>query len=465
MSPSPTRPGFLSTTDTLMLIAVFAGVAGSLVLWAGAAITAVLSGHPVPEVNPVTGLLALTEHSGKPAVAWRQPVGPAWLYWASTASVIVVLAAAGAVGWRWSTRNKAARIHDPRRNQGLASRTEVAKVAGAKALIARAGDLRPSLAHPQVGDLGHRLGSARGVDCYASVEDSVVLLGPPRSGKGVHIVINAILDAPGAVITTSTRPDNLTAALQARAKVGPVAVFDPQRLAPGIPSATRWSPIRGCENPQIAVIRAKALTAGAASGTTDSNFWQSSAEQAVRALLHAAALGNRSSADLYRWSLSAAQAREAVMILATHQGAALSWHQGLESIVGADHRQRDSVWAMVAIAFEALADPRVLDAVSPGPGEQFDPETFLRQRGTVFLVGTSTGASTTAGLVGAFVEDVAEAARRLAAASPGARIDPPLAMILDEAANYPLPSLTSLMSEGGRSRPGPPRRRSGHGRG
>jgi type IV secretory pathway TraG/TraD family ATPase VirD4 len=28
-------------------------------------------------------------------------------------------------------------------------------------------------------------------------------------------------------------------------------------------------------------------------------------------------------------------------------------------------------------------------------------------------------------------------------------LDPPLAMILDEAANYPLPSLTSLMSEGG----------------
>ncbi len=341
------------------------------------------------------------------------------------------------------------RTQDPRRIQGLASRAEVGKVAGARALIARAAELRPSLAHPQVGELGHRLGTARGVDCYASVEDSVVLLGPPRSGKGVHIVINAILDAPGAVITTSTRPDNLTAALEARAKLGPVAVFDPQRLAPGIPSSTRWSPIRGCENPQMAMVRAKALTAGAAAGTTDSNFWQSSAEQAVRCLLHAAALGDRTSADLYRWSLSAAQAREAVMILATHPRAALSWHQGLEAIVGADQKQRDSVWAMVAIAFASLADPRVLDAVSPGPGEQFDPQTFLRQRGTVFLVGTSTGASATAGLVGAFVEDVAEAARRLAAASPGARIDPPLSMILDEAANYPLPSLPSLMSEGG----------------
>jgi type IV secretion system protein VirD4 len=169
----------------------------------------------------------------------------------------------------------------------------------------------------------------------------------------------------------------------------------------------------------------------------------------VRALLHAAALGDRTPADLYRWSLSAAHAREAVMILVTHPLAALSWYQGLEAIVNADQRQRDSVWAMVAIAFASLADPKVLDAVSPRPGEHFDPKVFLRQGGTVFLVGTSTGASATAGLVGAFVEDVAEAARRLAAASPGARIDPPLSMILDEAANYPLPSLPSLMSEGG----------------
>jgi type IV secretory pathway TraG/TraD family ATPase VirD4 len=231
--------------------------------------------------------------------------------------------------------------------------------------------------------------------------------------------------------------------------VGPVAVFDPQRLAPGIPSATRWSPIRGCENPQTALVRAKALTAGAAKGTTDASFWQSSAEQAVRCLLHAAALGGCSTADLYRWSLSANQAREAVIILTTNPAAATAWDKALEAIVAADVKQRDSVWAMVGIAFAALADPNVLDALSPGPAEQFDPEVFLRERGAVYLVGTSTGAAATAGLVGAFVEDVAEAARRLAAASPGARVDPPLSMILDEAANYPLPSLPSLMSDGG----------------
>ena len=92
----------------------------------------------------------------------------------------------------------------------------------------------------------------------------MVLLGPPRSGKGLHFAIPMILDAPGAVITTSTRPDNLTATLNARANRGPVAVFDPQHLAAGAPSATKWSPIRGCEDPQTALVRAKALTTGAA---------------------------------------------------------------------------------------------------------------------------------------------------------------------------------------------------------
>jgi type IV secretion system protein VirD4 len=59
-----------------------------------------------------------------------------------------------------------------------------------------------------------------------------------------------------------------------------VAVFDPQRLATGIPSATRWSPIRGCENPQTAMVRAKAL----ASGISDAIGQKVSEEQAFRAL-------------------------------------------------------------------------------------------------------------------------------------------------------------------------------------
>ena len=92
----------------------------------------------------------------------------------------------------------------------------------------------------------------------------------------------------------------------------------------------------------------------------------------------------------------------------------------------------------------------MLDAVTPSPNEQFDPETFLTQHGTLYLLATGAGAGASAALVAAFVEDLIETARRLAARSPGARLDPPLLLALDEIGNLaPLPSLPMLMAEGG----------------
>jgi len=356
-----------------------------------------------------------------------------------------------AMAWAgWRLLHGASRAsEDPTRVEGLADRRQVSAIAGTKALLARASTLRPSLDHTTPAQVGYFLGRSRGVGCWASVEDSIVVVGPPRSGKGFNLVIPAILDAPGAVITTSTRADNLATTMSARSKIGKVAVFDPQGLAAGVSSSLRWSPIRGCERPQTAMIRAWALCADAGQGTESGSFWRQQTITSVRCLLHAAALGTRSPAELYRWSLNPAAAKEAVDLLVDSPGAAPAWDRALDAIIAADPRQRDSVWAMVANAFSSLADPHVLAAVSPEPQQGFDPVSFLRDRGTLYLLGTASGASATASLVAAFVEDVVEVARRLAAASPGARLDPPLGLILDEAANYPLPSLGALMSEGG----------------
>lgn len=432
----------IEASDRAFAIGTLSLAAYWAMLSAGAVLTSVVSLDGWPQLS-VTAPFEVLVHPAAPGQAFGLSAEPV-LFCSATAFVAFIVA----TPWL---------IYIARRGQGgqhlegCATGTQVAAAAGKRGLTRRGAVLRPSVAAPTPKDLGYRLGTSRGTHCHASVEDSIVILGPPRSGKGYHLVVPMVLDAPGAVLTTSTRPDNLTVTLQARARRGPVAVFDPQRLAPGVSSATRWSPIRGCEDPHIAMVRAKALTANTAGGTTDSTFWQSSAEQVVRCLLHAAALHECSTADLYRWSLSPMHGREAVPILATHPGAAPAWHEALAALVNADPRQRDSIWAMVTIAFSALADPMVLDAVSPRPGEHFDPETFLRSNGTVYLLGTSTGVSATAGLVGAFVEDVVEAARRVAARSPASRLDPPLSLILDEAANYPLPSLPSLMSDGGGS--------------
>jgi type IV secretion system protein VirD4 len=423
-------------------------ILGAGAIWAilalGAALAFATSGRRPSATSIAAPFLALARPAELSAT-WGPAAPSCWWYWSSTFAVALAAVVGGAFAWKLFGRPAGA----PLDLRGCASAREVRRGAGRSTVTSRAATLRPGLPRPSLTDLGFRLGTSRGIAAHATVEDSLVILGPPRSGKGIHLAIPMILDAPGPVLTTSTRPDNLAVTMRGRARVGPVAVFDPQGLARGLLSATRWSPVRGCEDPHVAMVRAKAMTTGAANGTTDSNFWQASAEQAVRCLLHAAALGGCSSTDLYRWSLSAGQAREAVVILSSHPQAADAWHQALEAVIAADPRQRDSVWAMVTIAFAALADPKVLDAVSPGPGEQFDPHAFLSGNGTIYLLGTATGSAATAGLIGAFVEDVAEAARRLAARSAGSRLDPPLTLVLDEAANYPLPSLPSLMSDGG----------------
>ncbi len=437
------------TDADLALGAIGVGAAVLGVLYAGGVCAAIVSGHPVPHGHPLAGVSALG-HAGDPSVAWHAPVGPAPVYWAVTAVLCVGAGLLARLAWRLFHPH-AHRADDPAQIDGLANRVEVAAAASGVNLVAQAPTLRPSVERAKPNDVGWRLGTSRGVECWMGVRDSAVILGPPGSGKGLNLVIPAILDAPGAVVTTSTRPDNLTVTMTARGKTGPVGVFDPQGLAPGVPSRLRWSPVRGCERPQTAMLRAMALTAGSAKGVTDANFWEQQTQTAVRCLLHAAAVGGRDARSLAEWSLSASSAREAVTILSTNPSASPAWDRALDGIVSADQRTRDSVWAMVANAFASLADPGVLAAVSPPPGEEFDPVAFVREKGTLYLLGTASGASACAGLISALVEDVVDVARRMAATSPGARLDPPLALVLDEAANYPLPSLGPLMSEGGGS--------------
>ncbi len=375
------------------------------------------------------------------------------VYWASVVTLLVLGGLIGWAAWRVVARLRHRSAHDPRRLAGVATSHDVAAVASEQALLRRARTLRPSLTKPTAADVGYLIGRSRGHTIWTSVEDSTLVLGPPRSGKGLHLVINAILDAPGAVITTATRPDNIAATMAARSERGPVAVFDPQRLAEGLPSGLRWSPVRGCEDPLTAMIRATGLASatGLSSGGVESGgFWEGKTRTALQALLHAAALDRRSARELFGWTLSPSAANDAVAILASRADAAGGWADALESMIHADPRTRDSIWMGVSLALSCLADPRVLDTVSPAPGKEFDPQRFLTENGTLYLLATGAGAGAAWSLVAAFIEDLVETARHLAAGSPGARLDPPLLLALDEIGNLsPLPSLPVLMAEGG----------------
>ncbi|MGO2092477.1 MAG: TraM recognition domain-containing protein [Microbacterium gubbeenense] len=433
----------------LTLGALITATVFTALLRVAGSVAALLTGLPEPSGGFTSGMGVLATPTDPGAALGAEGLNP-FVYWAVVAVVLGVLGAAGFFVVRAVHRSRSK--SDPHRLAGTATAVEVARVASPKALVKKAATLRPSLTGtPAPEDVGYLLGTGKGGQIWATVEDSILLIGPPRSGKGLHVVINAILDAPGAVITTSTRPDNLTATLKAREKKGKVAVFDPQQLAPGLPSGMRWSPVRGCQDPLTAMIRAKGLaTATGFGGVQDAGFWEGKTTAAIQTLLHAAALEGRDAKTLYQWALNPPLAADAVRILSSHPGAAEGWADSLDAMVQADPRTRDSIWQGVSLAFSALADPRVLDAVSPEPGEEFDPEEFLLGNGTLYLLATGAGAGASSALVAAFIEDLVEAARKIAARSPGARMDPPLLLALDEIGNLaPLPSLPTLMAEGG----------------
>ncbi|MDQ1203910.1 type IV secretory system conjugative DNA transfer family protein [Microbacterium sp. SORGH_AS_0862] len=443
--PRPANDAFVNIAlGGLLAVVAFGGVLGL-----SGSIAAFLTGQPQPTAGITDGLGVLATPAD-PGTALGTPGLNPFAYWAVVLLLLGILTAAGVFAWRAISRARAAT--NPHHLAGTATGAEVARVASGRALVERANTLRPSLTgKPEPGDVGYLLGTSKGGQVWATVEDSILLIGPPRSGKGLHVVINSILDAPGAVITTSTRPDNLTATLRARERTGPVAVFDPQQLAPGLSAGMRWSPVRGCQDPLTAMIRAKGLaTSTGFGGVQDAGFWEGKTTSAIQALLHAAALDGRDARTLYQWALNPTLAGDAVRILSTHPGAADGWADSLDAMVQADPRTRDSIWQGVSLALAALADPRVLDAVSPAVGEEFHPESFLRAGGTLYLLATGAGAGASAALVAAFIEDLVEAARKIAARSPGARMDPPLLLALDEIGNLsPLPCLPTLMAEGG----------------
>ena len=242
-----------------------------------------------------------------PAAYWSITVG-------TVAALVVTILAIGAFT-RGKTRTRR-KVQELAARPGMAKPRDITRAVGRNALLANRSELRPTLtgkAGPS--DLGWRWGQACGVDVYTSVRDSVVLLGPSGAGKGVYVVNNRVLDAPGAVVVTSTRPDVVAITMTARARVGPVGVIAADGSVDGLPEVVAWSPIIGCRDGRVAAARAQVLAAGSSSGVEDSSFWQGWSEKVIKALLHAAAWGDAGIDELWRWSQSAVAAKAALAIL------------------------------------------------------------------------------------------------------------------------------------------------------
>jgi type IV secretory pathway TraG/TraD family ATPase VirD4 len=370
--------------------------------------------------------------------------------------VLVALAATVAVivwrlvhDWRQSDERF---IRDIGRREGLAKEKEIRDKLGEKATLEKAAKIRPTLANARVEDASIKVGHVGSQPVNVTSEESIVVVGPPRSGKGFHLLISAILDAPGSVITTSTRADNYAATHGIRAAQGPVILFDPQGLT-GAKSTLRWSPITGCERPEVAARRASSLIGSSPLGQSSSNQeWAGVATAILQQLLHAAALGGFTVDDLYQWASAPGTAKDAVKVLQTHPDAALGWGNSLDYVITGDPKQLGNKWFGVEGALSGLAVPKVRETLRPETPEQaLDPASFIKDRGTLYLIGTKTGGGAISPFLIAMMDEITETAREMAIRLPGNRLDPPMSLVLDEIANmsHAWPGLVNLMSDGG----------------
>jgi type IV secretion system protein VirD4 len=410
-----------------------------------------------------------------------------WLGWAGRSSgfgvrLLVlggVLIAVPAVVWTrralGSSRRAAARIERrSRRNDGVASRWAVWRTSGRFAVRRRMKVLKPSTRQmtffqrtrvPTL-ELATPLARAGRQRIWSPIEDVTIRVGGPRTGKSGEIA-GRILDAPGAVIATSTRTDLLELTGPVRSRVGPVWVFNPSGLA-RLDSSIVFDPLVGCENAKTATDRATDMLSGADGPGTEASgdraFWQGQAVRVLSGLMHAAALGGASMLEVQRWVADPDTCAGEVQRHLRNSKLESIRVDALQFVTTND-RTRSSITSTIMPALGWLNDEDAAKAAGqatlPGPalvdGELrvteragFDVGELLASRGAVYLLGAED--SQVAPLVCALTGHIARTARQLASEMPGGRLDPPLTLVLDEAAlicPIPLDKWTSDM--GGRN--------------
>ena len=289
---------------------------------------------------------------------------------------------------------------------------------------------------------------ATGARLFAKSEDYILAVGVPRVGKGEGFVIPAVLRHKGPAVVTATRHDTYMDTVGVRSGKGKVYVFDPQGLVPKA-EKLRWNPVKGCEVPQKAILRARGFAGFAGVGPAVDGggaYWEQVAASIIRSYLHAAALERLGVEQLLDWSRRPG-AREPIRILSRHSDAARGWDEDLAASAEVEPRHRDSIWATVRRAFDCFADPMVLEATRVDH-DTFDPAAFLDLNGTIYLMGSPGAQHSVAPIVAALIEDIVDTARRQAAKSQRRRLESGLVLMLDECANIaPLGDLPKLVAE------------------
>jgi hypothetical protein len=417
----------------MLLAAAWAIIGLAWLAWAAARLAAALAGGRVPPFG--TRWASALAH-GRTAQTW--PGTPTSLVAVTGGILAALLAAVAVMVWRVIAR----RVTQPGDPVAALSRDrsirQLAHLPAAEAGIR----LRPSLAGASPGtlastDIGLLLGGLQqpggnGPDLYTTWEDTVLAFMGPRSGKTTSVGIPYVLSAPGPVVATSIRADLWAATAELRASAGATAwVFDPQHIT-AAGQRWWWNPLAG-----LATVEAAHRLAGhfvlTVEDTTRRDIWGPAAQELLTSLLLAAAASRRTLRDVSRWLDEPGSPTPAELLGDAGYRALAS------SLRGAQHgapETRDGIYQTARTAAKCLHDEEIMDWVTPPRHPRmlpaFDPAAFTVTRDVLYLVTESRSAASP--LIAGLTDCVMRAGRRRAEQS-GGRLDPPMVLVLDEAAN------------------------------
>lgn len=415
----PGRPRGTGDPGTVLL----AGLVGVLVLMTSFITIAVRSGGSATTWNPFTTTIKV--------ITGEIP----WTTGATVAAVIegILLMAAAVALAGWWARRVAKRVPIDGAADLLAHGNELAPFTepAARAFAQRVGipdHYAPGLL------LGEAVASAQKL--FQNWELCSVDIWGPRRGKTSTQAIQAIADAPGAVLATSNKFDALLKATRAwRQRLGRVWVFDIQQVAGERPKFW-WNPLTYVID-DVTAENLTAVFAGsetiADSGGSNAFFTKASA-RLVKALLRAAAVGGAPITTVLEWLTDHQRCDEAEQMLRDAGLDALA-DQVVQQMYAPD-KQRGGIFETAANWLACVGMDTVRPWVTdPGDGRpHLDINEFVRSSDTLYCLSRNSGAAGAGQVVAALVQAVGDAAEAHASRS-GGRMPVPLTMVLDEAAN------------------------------
>lgn len=337
---------------------------------------------------------------------------------------------------------------------------------------------------------------------WLDYEKSVLIVGPPRSGKNYYFLNSMIATHVGPLVTTCVRADLVMAVAAERARLGPVYILDPDKIvstnfinaicADPLNHPVKqigWDILDGCTDPKTVESRVNQIIDGAtqSSGDNVSDYYGSQIRPIVKCNFYYAAMTGTSLTDAIRilvnwgYNISTHSFLQSLMQSITNplyrrdipplasfkagsggsndiaiaetpvvsdeaQQVIASW---LTAIVPTwnESSQQDTFKAFftgfLTQSLSAFLTPALRNLLDPSSGvEPLDVDLFLKANGTLFIVGNQEAQKIVAPIIVGLISDIYQRAQIAASvANPtNPRLQPPLGFYLDEVLSLaPLP--------------------------